>query len=235
MHCVTTSWLQLAKDSAINQEFELVVVKDLEFILTLHAKVDDPGLNPSHRSTLSRIFSSPKKKAKEALPLPVNAFDGHVAADGSFARAYISLHSYERAAMGRSCSTTISCFNEWAVDIDNIKVKGKKTSSGHALRKPPYKIGNLELQLLFVPTPPETNPDALPKSMNSCIRQLKDAEWHTSLLIEGYLSQQGGDCPVGEVFNYSLITIVLATSLLPTCGTDSYSLSRGNKAAARID
>ena len=38
----------------------------------------------------------------------------------------------------------------------------------------------------------------MPKSMNACIRELKEAEAAATKKWEGHLSQQGGDCPVGR-------------------------------------
>ena len=62
------------------------------------------------------------------------------------------------------------------------------------MRKRPYLIGKIECQLLFVPS---LNPmEELPKSMSAAIREMKNAEWFSQLLWEGYLSQQGGDCQV---------------------------------------
>ena len=42
LHCVTTSWLELGKNAPIGQEFELVVLNDLEFQLTLQTKLEEP-------------------------------------------------------------------------------------------------------------------------------------------------------------------------------------------------
>lgn len=62
------------------------------------------------------------------------------------------------------------------------------------LRKRPYLIGKIECQLLFVPC--INSMEELPKSMSAAIRELKNAEWFSQLLWEGFLSQQGGDCQV---------------------------------------
>ncbi|KAJ0350139.1 hypothetical protein COL922a_014795, partial [Colletotrichum nupharicola] len=67
--------------------------------------------------------------------------------------------------------------------------------SSMSQRRPPYKIGKLELQLLFVPKPKGAKDDDMPKSMNACIREMREAENASTRSYEGYLSQQGGDCP----------------------------------------
>jgi hypothetical protein len=117
------------------------------------------------------------------------------AEDGAFARAYV-------------CLKEVACFNEWAREetapVTPASVKNKRagastpvpgtvssssTASGGATvqRRAPYKIGKLELQLLFVPRPKGATDDDMPKSMNSCIREMRAAEER--------LAQQGGDCP----------------------------------------
>lgn len=121
-----------------------------------------------------------------------------VAQDGSFSRAYISLSDHEKQAFGRPYTVDVDCFNEWATEDLASSVKSKKsTTSAVSQRRPPYKIGKLELQLLFVPKPKGAKDEDMPKSMNSCIREMRDAESVSTRSWEGFLSQQGGDCPVG--------------------------------------
>jgi hypothetical protein len=83
------------------------------------------------------------------------------------------------------------------VDEQPSSVKSKKSATSvTAQRRPPYKIGKLELQLLFVPKPKGSKDEDMPKSMNACIREMRDAESLAARSWEGFLSQQGGDCPV---------------------------------------
>ncbi|KAJ5677540.1 uncharacterized protein N7477_003173 [Penicillium maclennaniae] len=218
LHCVTTSWLELGKSAPIGQEFELIVQNDLEFQLTLQMKVDENKLYPQETaasparqktSALSRVFASPRRRKELDLKQQmqtqqskdVNApvYDrlrNLVARDGSFARAYVALSDHEKQSFGRPHVVDVACFNEWAVDEQPSSVKSKKsTTSMTAQRRPPYKIGKLELQLLFVPKPKGSKEDDMPKSMNACIREMRDAESVAARSWEGFLSQQGGDCP----------------------------------------
>ncbi|KKK17778.1 hypothetical protein AOCH_004106 [Aspergillus ochraceoroseus] len=222
LHCVTTAWLELGKTAPIGQEFELIVQNDLEFQLTLQMKVDEdkfkvaeptPSASPARpkQSTFSRVFASPRKRKeldmkqqlasqqqkKQDVNAPVwDRLRTLVARDGSFARAYVALSDHEKHAYGRPYTVDIACFNEWAVDEQPSSVKSKKsTSSALSQRRPPYKIGKLELQLLFVPKPKGAKDDDMPKSMNACIREMREAENASSRSWEGFLSQQGGDCP----------------------------------------
>ena len=235
LHCVTTAWLELGKTAPIGQEFELVVLNDLEFQLTLQTKLEEPKAKPIYESptklartpkasTFSRVFASPKKrkelelkqqeearraeerrqqeaqaKRRAAQPTAWDLLHGLVAKDGSFARSYICLKDHETNAYGRPYTVDIPCFNEWATEethnMSSVKSKRSTTSTG-VQRKAPYRIGKLELQLLFVPKPKGAKDEDMPKSMNACIRELKEAEANSTKFHEGHLSQQGGDCPV---------------------------------------
>ena len=202
------------------------------------------------QSTFSRVFASPKKrkeleikqqeeasraarqKQEEALsrrttiqPTAWDLLNGLVARDGSFARAYICLKDHEARAYGRPYAVDVPCFNEWAMEdvaqASSVKSKRSTTNGVSVQRRPPYRIGKLELQLLFVPKPKGAKDEDMPKSMSACIRELKDAESSASKHWEGNLSQQGGDCPVSASYNLGekaqlTVTIVLASSFLPT-------------------
>lgn len=131
-----------------------------------------------------------KQKPKTAWDLLHNL----VGPDGSFARAYVCLKNHENEAYGRLLNVDIPCFNEWAVDdTGGSSVKSKR---GGVVRRPPYRVGKLALQLLYVPKPKNAKDEDMPKSMNACIRELKEAEQVKGKQWEGFLSQQGGDCPV---------------------------------------
>ncbi|TLS29884.1 hypothetical protein PpBr36_03375 [Pyricularia pennisetigena] len=232
VHCVTTAWLELARNAPIGQEFELVVPNDLEFQLTLNVKLEKPApqkviqsptkLSRPKTSTFSRVFASPKKRKEMEMrmreeeerlareqqeanarlrsrqqPTAWDLLSPLAADDGSFARSYISLKEHESKCFGRPYVVDVACFNEWAVEEAGFasSVKSKRGNTGQVVRRAPYKIGKLELQLLFVPRPRGCSDDDMPKSMNSCIREMRAAEERLSRNWEGPLSQQGGDCP----------------------------------------
>ncbi|XP_014550549.1 hypothetical protein COCVIDRAFT_31739 [Bipolaris victoriae FI3] len=231
LHCVTTSWLELSQSAPIGQEFELVVLDDLEFQLTLQTKLEPPAVQQvvapptkivNHKkshSAFRNLLSSPKKrkeqerKAQEEADrialqeqqeaqaaakrnYQATAWDllhDLVGSDGSFARAYVCLSNYENQAYGRPLTVDVPCFNEWAVD--NTGGSSVKSKRGGVVRRPPYRVGKLTLQLLYVPKPKNSKDEDMPKSMNACIRELKEAEQVKDISFEGTLSQQGGDCP----------------------------------------
>lgn len=227
LHCVTTAWLDLAKNAPIGQEFELVVLNDLEFQLTLQMKLEEPKVqrptsptkaatSPTKKGAFGRLFGSPRKRKEasdrlsEAQKRPVtppSAYElvqGLVAKDGSFARAYVNLGEHEKQAYGRPYSVDIKCFNEWAMEEVAGSSRSKKSAS--LQRRPPYEIGNLELLLLYVPKPKGVKDEDMPKSMNGAVRAMREAEERSQQQVtikqfEGHLSQQGGDCPVSIPFS----------------------------------
>lgn len=202
------------------------MLNELEFQLTLQMKLEQPKPKPvespvktppsptKKQGAFSRFFGSPKKN-KEAQasrpqspvkPQPPSAYDlvqGIVAQDGSFARAYVALSEHEKAAFGRPYTVDITCFNEWAMEEVPVGSSRSKKGVTAMQRRPPYQIGKLELQLLYIPKPKGAKDEEMPKSMNSAVRELRDAETKTAIMFEGHLSQQGGDCPVSKPFRKS--------------------------------
>lgn len=187
-------------------------------------------LSPKKSSTFSRVFASPKKRKeldmrlreeesraaqeekdrqvqskRTSAPTTWDLLSPLAADDGSFGRSYIWLKDHESRCYGRPYVVDIPCFNEWATEEATAasSVKSKRGNT-HVQRRAPYKVGKLELQLLFVPKPKGAKDEDMPKSMNSCIRQMKEAELSMARAYEGHLSQQGGDCPVSNTAPVSL-------------------------------
>ncbi|KAF2674368.1 DUF1709-domain-containing protein [Microthyrium microscopicum] len=236
LHCVTTSKLELGRSAPIGQEFELVVLNELEFQLTLQAQIAPPAqietpdstpqkVKPaSKKGTFSRFLTSPKKRreqerlvqqeredeerklrqrkaqtAARRANAPPSAYDllhELVADDGSFGRAYVSLKNHEEQCYGRPITIDMPVFNEWALEDPNFSSSVKSKRGGNTMaRRPPYQVGNLTLQLLYVPRPKGCKEEEMPKSMNGCVREMAAAERTQFSEWEGFLSQQGGDCP----------------------------------------
>ena len=169
------------------------------------------------QSALSRLLTSPKKRreaerkqqeeqaelAKQrqreieaqratAQPTAWDLLHNLIGPDGSFAQSIVSLDDYEEKAFGRPVIVDVPCYNNWAVEDSFASTKSKH---GGVQRKPPYKIGSLTLQLLYIPKPKGVADDDMPASMSACVKQLKEAEANATRSFEGPLSQQGGDCP----------------------------------------
>ena len=267
LHCVTTAWLDLGRNAPIGQEFELVVLNELEFQLTLQMKLEQPVSRPSSptkapasptkkQGTFGRLFNSPKKRKELEIarqqeeerksvvtppqePSAYQLVQGLVAKDGSFARAYIALAEHEKQAFGRPYTVDIMCFNEWAMEEVSVGSSRSRKGSVALQARPPYPIGKLELQMLYIPKPKGAKDEDMPKSMNSAVRELREAETRATVTRawEGHLSQQGGDCPVSQKSVVTALRIancflVLATTLLQACRLQAYSLPRSHSSAS---
>ncbi|KAF2481747.1 hypothetical protein BDY17DRAFT_311407 [Neohortaea acidophila] len=238
LHCVTTSSLELGTSAPIGQEFELVVLNDLEFQLTLTTKLPPPPpvqtppsssgwptKSPTKQKTsgFARFLSSPKKRAEkerqereaaeaEERRLQEDFYRKRASvaptawdllrdlvneSDGSFARAYVNLKAHEKQCFGRQLTVDVPCYNEWALEKDVQvvnSVRNKRGTLSGPVRLPPYVIGQLRLQLLYVPKPKGATDDDMPKSMSAAVREMKKAGESSEVVHEGHLSQQGGDC-----------------------------------------
>lgn len=245
LHCVTTGALELGRNAPIGQEFELVVLNDLDFQLTLSTRLPPPpktmeDLAPKSapsspikqsKSALSRFLSSPKKRAEKerqereaqeaedrkrredvarkrasVQPNPWDRLRDLVnGADGSFARAYVNLAAHESTCFGRKLTVDVPLYNEWALEKDVSvvsSVRSKRGAHSGPVRRPPYIIGNLECQLLYIPKPKDAAEEDMPKSMSSAVREMAKASEVVEVSHEGFLSQQGGDCVVSLLISY---------------------------------
>jgi len=217
--------------------------------------VESPTKKVHKPSTFSRVFTSPKKRKELELkqkqeeqriveqrerdaqakrtstqPTTWDLLSPLSADDGSFGRSYVCLKDYEARCYGRPYVVDVACFNEWALAETNFASSARsKRGETQIQRRPPYKVAKLELQLLFVPKPKLATDDDMPKSMNSCIREMKEAETAVARNYEGHLSQQGGDCPVSLNFSnllfiHAYFVAVLASPFLQTSGKQAHGL-----------
>ncbi len=161
-------------------------------------------------------------KQRSVVPTAWDLLSPLAADDGTFARSYVCLKEHESRCYGRPYMVEIAAFNEWATEeaafASSVKSKRAGVPSNSVVRRAPYKIGKLEVQLLFVPRPKGSLDDEMPKSMNNCIRELKAAEERLSRNWEGHLSQQGGDCPVSSNANISPSKWLKITNLANSTG-----------------
>lgn len=86
---------------------------------------------------------------------------------------------------------SVPVLNEWAIEQTGTGTKGAPLTR----QRKPYKIGEIEVQMLYVPPVAQEHRQFLPTSLSQAVREVRDAEWHNKLHCEGFLSQQGGDCP----------------------------------------
>lgn len=211
VHCVTTPEYNLEDNNvAIGKEFELTVADSLEFILTLKASYEKPRGTlvevtekkvVKSRNRLSRLFGS-KDIITTTKFVPTEVKDtwaNKFAPDGSFARCYIDLQQFEDQITGKALQFDLNCFNEWETmsNGDQPMRRGK-----------PYKIAQLEVKMLYVP---RSDPrEILPTSIRSAYESINELNNEQNNYFEGYLHQEGGDCPIYKKRFFKL----MGTSLL---------------------
>ncbi|KAK9368698.1 hypothetical protein V1509DRAFT_56962 [Lipomyces kononenkoae] len=180
IHCVTTAYMNLTRNAPIYQEFELIVGTELEFILTLKAKITQPATRVSRspspkkkesRFGIDKLFGSPKRRvqpAESATKHSPLALGNVLGSDGSFARSYISFSQIEKEIYLTSKILEVPCYNEWATEFD-----ATRSRKAERVRTPPYPIGKIVLQLLYYPK--TYRHQEIPRSLNACLRELNNS------------------------------------------------------------
>lgn len=195
IHCISTPEVDLDTNTSINQEFELTVSDNLEFILTLKASYEYEGQEklieitekyPVRKRVLGGLLGHKtiyKTRQKVVSKIDkTDPWDTKMAKDGSFARAYVDFAQYEPLITGKACNFDVTCFNEWETFVENGQVK----------KRQPYRIGKLELQMLYIPRT-KVN-EVFPPSIHIAYEAVKEYQKQLFVHYEGYLSQEGGDC-----------------------------------------
>lgn len=201
VHSITTPWSRLGYNSLIDQEFEFLVQNDLQFMLTLKMNVDDNSKDGKARSKsgFGKLISSPKKFSRSSLMN--DSLMSSIGRDGTFGQCAITFGQIRERCYGKLLTTTIDCTNRWATEPPSSPGKGKKDE---IMRKKPYTVGSLQLQLFFVPGV-STQENPLPKSIEACMADLRIAKWYNTILLEGFLSQSGADCKLGSKRRYFIL------------------------------
>lgn len=196
VHCIKTPSYKLESNHvAIGKEFELTVGGSLEFILTMKATYDKPKggytevketrvVKPKNR--ISRMFGS-KEIITTTKVVPIDVLDSWAnkfAQDGSFARCYVDLEQFEENIVGQTGNFNLTCYNEWETKTND---KGEVIA-----KRQPYKIGELEVKMLFVPR--QEADEILPTSIKCALESIDGLKKELEFEHEGYLHQEGGDC-----------------------------------------
>jgi hypothetical protein len=181
----------------IDYEFELVVGRDLQVVITLEAQQ-----KPSRRlaadaaASVAEPVSPRKKRFNFFTPKAVAKKDDHqmvsptddlgqwrnvIGPRGEFARGYFVESQFEKEVYGKPQTFIFSCFNEWARSDDLIDE-----------RIHPYRMCGLQVTMLFIPRLYRS--EDLPTSMKACADEIVRARDQRQVHHSGYLSQKGGDC-----------------------------------------
>lgn len=198
VHCIKTPSYKLDNNNiSIGKEFELTVADSLEFILTMKIAYEKPRGKlvevrerkvVKSRNRFSRMFGSKDIiSTTRFVPQEVeDAWANKFAQDGSFARCYIDLDQYETQITGKAANFNLTCFNEWESVFDKSK--------NQVVKLKPYRIGQLEVKMLFVPRTDAH--EILPSSIKSAQESIGDLLQEANFNYEGYLHQEGGDCEI---------------------------------------
>lgn len=195
IHCILTPPVELGANTSINQEFELTVSANLEFILTLKAEYEYEGVEklveitekyPVRKRVLGGILGHKtvyKTRTRVATKIDyTDPWDSKMAQDGSFARSYVDFAQYEPLITGKACNFDVTCFNEWETYVEKGVLK----------KRQPYRIGKLELQMLYIPRTKES--EVFPPSIHVAYEAVREYQLQLQVSYEGFLSQEGGDC-----------------------------------------
>ncbi|KAK7057519.1 PH domain-containing protein [Favolaschia claudopus] len=216
IHFVTTPECQLARDSRIEQEFELIEHSKLEFTLTIKVRRDPhivsqfkavtptpvpPKVVPppvvqqsSSKGGLRSFWSSSPKKSKEkaAAPPPPPApvpVPPQIRLPENLAR-YLKADG----TLGRVYVSfkDIGSRCDMRLFETNFPLIGQRAELGG--KASTLQVGELVLQMFRLPPLPGIPPDDLPQSLEECLRGLRHINWHKVTYFQGTLTQNGGDC-----------------------------------------
>ncbi|EPX73183.1 medial ring protein Mid2 [Schizosaccharomyces octosporus yFS286] len=186
----TAPWKPLHTTTSIEKEYIFDESSDPFIVWNLRAKYEPPKTRS--RSGLGKVFSTSRRKS--AIMDPVSeALHGYVLKDGTFGELSLDVDSISRSALGRCQSMMVPIIDKWIVDPT---VRDAKPSS--------RKVGDMMVHVFALPTLP-VSPSELPSSIEAAMEDLKLAEWDRTLLCDGYLCQQGGDCPYWRRRYFQLI------------------------------
>ncbi|WBW74339.1 medial ring protein, anillin Mid2 [Schizosaccharomyces osmophilus] len=186
----TAPWQPLHTTTSIEKEYVFDESSDPSIVWTLRARYEPPKTRS--RSGLGKVFSTSRRKSSVIDPVS-EALHGYVLKDGTFGEISLDIDSISRSALGRCQSMMVPIINKWIVDPT---VRDAKPSS--------RKIGDMMVHVFALPTLP-VSPKELPSSIEAAMEDLKLAEWDRTLLCDGYLCQQGGDCPYWRRRYFQLI------------------------------
>ncbi|KAF9517646.1 hypothetical protein BS47DRAFT_1371285 [Hydnum rufescens UP504] len=214
IHFVSTPECRLARDSPIEQEFELIEHNKLEFTLTLKVKKDPhvmeqakrapvrspapvptpaPAPAPQKSSGGMRAFfgGSPKNSTAPPPPPPVaeETLIKYLRQDGTLARTFISFKDFASLCDTHLFEISLPLMGAGTAENKFGSTAGTGPSNGN-----PRVVGQIVLQMFRLPPLPGIPPESLPQSLEECLRGIRHTSWHKVTYHEGILTQNGGDC-----------------------------------------
>ncbi|SCV03893.1 LANO_0G06898g1_1 [Lachancea nothofagi CBS 11611] len=203
INVVQTPWKQLNRESIdMSQEYELIM-KDkcpelsAQIIVTLKCKYSRPAselVEVTEHLPIKKKF--PFGKTKYTLnrkfvnkKVEIDNWDYKFAQDGSFARCDLSLNAdILKQTTYRRKKFDFSLYNEW----ERISENSGSGRDLHSLpRKAAYKIGELEVEMSFLPR--TSNFEKFPKTLKLAQEIVDKFAEQQEIKFEGFMWQEGGD------------------------------------------
>ncbi|EIW80738.1 hypothetical protein CONPUDRAFT_166161 [Coniophora puteana RWD-64-598 SS2] len=217
IHYVTTPESTLAKDTRIDQEFELIEHNKLEFTLTIKVR-RDPHIIAQHkalappappppvrqqiappskpRGVFGGLFSSTPKKSAAAAAAMRAAQQQQVPVPPVPTRMPENLARYLK--QDGTLARAFIAFKDIAPRCDTRLFEISYPLIGQRLEQgggpSTLELGEISLQVFRLPPLPGLPPDQLPQSLEECVRGFRHTHWHKVTYFEGTLTQNGGDC-----------------------------------------
>lgn len=134
------------------------------------------GITPVQSARMGNVTSTSgsRQSSYQSVKQMPDPWEKYVAADGSFARAYVSLSQFENEIFGVAKQISIVCYNEWTT-ISGPTAGVIRTSTQQTISKTekqtPYPIAKLVCELMYVPR--GRIDEELPGSIHEAKHQLK--------------------------------------------------------------
>ncbi|VEU21738.1 DEKNAAC102363 [Brettanomyces naardenensis] len=197
IHVLTTDFFDIGTqlNIPINKEFELIVGRSLEVIITLklrYLKLRDQLVEVKERKTVkSKNFFARLFGVKNIVtttkyvnrPARFDPLSEVVATDGSFAKIRLNFDQYKNQIVCEPHFYNLQGFNEW-----------KMVNTAGGLKPQPFGVCSVGAEMLFIPRRSEF--EVLPVSIKNALSQVQEVNKVMEYEHQGYMFQEGGDLDV---------------------------------------
>ncbi|KAI9286020.1 hypothetical protein BC943DRAFT_351849 [Umbelopsis sp. AD052] len=161
-----SQYTQLGNEIDINQGCLISAFPDMKFRLSLQAR-SDAYVKP--KKQLTRLLSTAARKQSNTVLNLVNKDDGH------FGQTRIQLRSIAHLCRNSLYTAAFDCYNNWSAI-------SKAGSKANAVRDNLVVVGNLVLQLYFIPF---VDGVRLPNTVKECEAGLDIKRWYNTSWLSG--------------------------------------------------
>jgi ubiquitin len=130
-----SQYTPLGQEIDINQGCLITAYPDMKFRLSLQAR---PDAYSKPKKQLTRLLSTAAKKPTNVVTNMINKDDGH------FGQTRIQLRSVAHLCRNSLYTAAFDCYNNWSM-------VSKSSTKASAVRDNLVVVGNLVLQLYFIP------------------------------------------------------------------------------------